>query len=399
MKKLWIVNHYAGTPRRGMVFRSYYLAKSLEEYGVDTTIFSSSFTHVLHSPPDVCEGFTETDEEGVKFIWVKNLKYGSSASLGRLLNMIFFSVKLLFHSVENKNRPDAIIVSSPSPFPVINGYLWSKKFKCKLVFEVRDIWPLTLKELSGIGSFNPVYILMRIIEKFAYRVSDEVVSVLPCAASHMTASGLKREKFNYIPNGVLTHKASFEEEYNLNLPQDYFIVGYTGTIGVANNISLLVKTAEILKDAKIKFVIVGEGGSKASLIRTCKERQLENVLFLPAVEKKYIPNILSQFDLCFISLKPKKIFKLGVSPNKLFDYFLAGKPIVYCIDSGNNPVSEAGVGIEVKSNRPDEVARAILELKSKTSKERRKMGEAGIEYVKEKHSYLEISRNYFDILF
>ena len=52
-------------------------------------------------------------------------------------------------------------------------------FKTKLVFEVRDIWPLTLTEEGGFSSLNPLIIILRAIELVGYRFSDLVVGTMP----------------------------------------------------------------------------------------------------------------------------------------------------------------------------------------------------------------------------
>ena len=82
------------------------------------------------------------------------------------------------------------------------AYLWSKKYKAKLIFEVRDIWPLSLIEIGGFKNSHPFIWLLQKTEDFAYKVSDYVVSVLPYAFEHMKNHGLNIERFRYIPNGI-----------------------------------------------------------------------------------------------------------------------------------------------------------------------------------------------------
>jgi len=43
-------------------------------------------------------------------------------------------------------KPDVIVASSLSPLTVVNGFLLRKRYRCRLVFEIRDIWPLTITE-------------------------------------------------------------------------------------------------------------------------------------------------------------------------------------------------------------------------------------------------------------
>ena len=116
--------------------------------------------------------------------------------------MFFFFIDFSFFKTKKIDNPDVIIVSSASPLPIWKAYLWSKRFNSKLIFEVRDIWPLSLMELGQIKKYNPLIILLQITENFAYKVSDYVVSVLPKAFEHMKHHGLEKQRFKYIPNGI-----------------------------------------------------------------------------------------------------------------------------------------------------------------------------------------------------
>jgi hypothetical protein len=49
-------------------------------------------------------------------------------------------------------------------------------------------------------------------------------------------------------------------------PKNKFIVGYTGTLGVANALDSLIEAAELLKNqADIIFILVGGGREKENL--------------------------------------------------------------------------------------------------------------------------------------
>ena len=147
-KNILIINQYAGSPNYGMGFRTYYLAKQFLNNEYDITVISSSYSHLFFKLPDVKKMFTEDIINGVKFWWVKTPSYVNSKSLGRAWNMFVFFIKLFFFPTKKISSPDIIIISSLSIFPIINAYILSKRFKAMLIFEVRDLWPKTLIELS-----------------------------------------------------------------------------------------------------------------------------------------------------------------------------------------------------------------------------------------------------------
>lgn len=114
--------------------------------------------------------------------------------------------------------------------------------------------------------------------------------------------------------------------------------------------------------------------------------------------KKEILALLDAVDIGYISLRPEPLFRFGVSPNKLFDYMKAKLPIVFAVQSGNNPVSEAGCGISANPSNPHEVASALLRIAQLSSGERSEMGENGRSYVLSNHAYRVLALRYLDFL-
>lgn len=393
-KKIWFINQAAGSPYHGMVFRTYYLAHEMVKLGHEVTIFSGSFSHNYFKLPETSGMFTEEMIDGIRYVWVKLPAYPQSKSVGRILAMFLFPFKLLLF--KSLAKPDAIIVSSPPPIPVLVGWLWSKMMGAKLFFEVRDIWPLSIQMLGGYGPKNPFIAFLRWVEKFAYTQSTFVASVLPKAFLHFETRGMKQGKFLYVPNGVIEEeKVSGKSETFKKLKalkdEGKFIVGYAGTIGIANNLDMYVKAAELTTNSKIQFVIVGEGAHKKRLEETTK-----NVLFLPAVSKKEIPAILETFDIGYIGLMKEELFKFGISPNKIFDYMFASLPVVMAVDAGNDLVKEANCGVSVPSCLPEDIAAAVMKIFSMSSDERKQLGESGHNFVNEHHRYDKVVQVYLD---
>lgn len=396
-KTIWIVNQYAGSKSYGMEYRHYYLGEEFSKYGDDVYIFSSSYSHLFRKLPKIKGNFTFEKIENINYCWAKIPKYDKSKSAGRALSMVAFMIKLFKFRTEKIPKPDVIIVSSPSPFPILNAYFWERKFMSKIIFEVRDLWPLTLIELGNISKYHPFVMLMQWFEDFAYEKSNFVVSVLPKTKEYMISHGMKENKFIYIPNGIdleeINKLEPLEEDILIKVPKDKFIVGYMGTIGIANALEYLIKAAEILKKfPDIHFIIVGEGGEKARLKETAKK--LNNITFIQSIKKTQVQSMLKFFDICYIGLKKEKLFRFGVSPNKLFDYLYAGKPILYSIEAGNDPVKEASCGISVEAENPEAISKGIIKLYNNPEDERKKTGENGKKYVTENHSYEILAEKY-----
>lgn len=388
-KNIWIINQYAGSSNHGMTFRSYFLAKEfIKRHRV--TIFSASFSHVMSNPPSVSKTYTEENINGVEYLWLKVPVYKQSKSLSRLISMFIFLYRLFFLNVNKRDTPDVIIVSSTSPLPIWKAYFWAKRFNAKLIFEVRDIWPLSIMELGGFKKTNPFVVLLQITENFAYKVSDYVVSVLPKAFEHMKHHGLDLPRFKYIPNGIEIKTMIKTDEVN----KDVFKIGYAGTLGIANALKYLIHAAHLIKESNIEIHLLGNGPEKEALMEMVKDKNISNVYFHDAVPKNKVGIFLSKMDALFIGWHFSKIYRFGISANKLFDYLASAKPIIHSVDAGNDPVLEAKAGISVKPENPKEIADAILKLYKMPESKRNELGQNGRVYVEKYHSYEQLAKQY-----
>jgi len=401
-KTIWIINQYAGSPLHGMEFRPYYLAKHLIQQGYSVTIISGSYSHLFTKPPQVNSNYSFEQIDGITYCWIKLPAYKKSTGIGRLMNMLVFAWKLRFLPLDKLATPDAIVVSSPSLFLVKQGKRLSKRFKAKFVFEVRDIWPLTLQELSGLSPSHPLMLWMQHFENFAYRNADKVISVLPGGREHMKIHGMSDNKFAYVPNGIDTDEASkaepLTEFIKQQIPKNKFIIGYAGKIGIANALNYLIDAAKILSDnTSIHFVIVGDGFEKTNLMEQAKD--LTNVTFINYIPKLEIAALLSQFDVCYLGWRRESLYRFGISANKTFDYMFAAKPIIHSVEAFNDAVAESGCGISVEPENSEVVAKAILELQRMSSAEREAMGQRGKSFVIQHHSYHNLAKAFADACF
>jgi len=402
-KNIWIINQYTGGPKYGMNYRSYYLAKEFIKKDAQVTLFAGSFSHLFTNLPKISGNFTTENIDDINFIWVKTPYYKSSKSIKRIWNMLVFMFKLFFFNTTKIEKPDVIIISSLSLFPILNAYFWSKKFNAKLIFEIRDLWPQTLIELGNVSSKHPLVLFLGFFEKFGYKKADAVVSLLQNAKEYMINRGLQKDKFYYIPNGINLEEVEGAvplcENVQKQLPKNKFLIGYVGTLGIANALEYLLESALALKDEKkIHFVLVGKGGEKEKLENFVNMHDLDNVTFIDPIPKIQVQSMLKYFDVCYIGLKKEPLFRYGVSPNKLFDYMYSAKPILYCIDSGkNNLVSEANCGLSIMPENVAALTEGISTLFHTSNEELQKYGENGKKYVLNNHTYTQLAGKFWSL--
>ncbi len=403
MKTIWIINEYAGSPYHGMEYRHYYLAKEFLKMGFSVYIITASYSHLFTNLPDVKKSFNIEKIDGINYVWVKVPKYKNSWDKKRVIKWVVFTFKTLFKlPVKNMTTPDIIILSPMAPFPIVSAYRWSRRFKAKLIFEVKDIWPLSLIEIGGYSKYHPFILVMGLFEKFAYKKSDKIISVLPLAYKHIKNMGLNNDKFTYIPNGIsldeLEQKKPLSDEIKSFIPENKFIIVYAGTFGIANALEYLLKAASLLKDYNdIHFILVGKGMEENNLKELAKNLELSNISFIPPVSKNQIQGILKLCNACYIGWKKEKIYKYGISANKIFDYMYSARPVLHSYSGEADLIKQANCGITVEAENPEAIADAILKLYNMPEEQRNALGKNGKEYVLKYHTYEKITDKFEEI--
>ncbi|CAG9718333.1 glycosyltransferase family 4 protein [Clostridium neonatale] len=401
-----LINHYAGSDYHGMEFRPYYMAREWKSMGHNVTILGADFSHLRKKNPVVQEDFQEEITDGITYVWVKTPEYKGNG-VGRIKNISTFMWKLRcnYKKIADKYKPDAVIASSTYPLDIYPAHRIAKRCNAKLCFEIHDLWPLSPMEIGGFSEKNPAIIVLQRAEDFAFKNSDVIVSILPDADKHIKERGFSTDKFVYVPNGIIVN----DEEKNPPMEktierlqelkeQGYFLVGYTGNHSPANVLDTLIDAGKNTTDEKVKYILIGNGNVKDELIEYAKSNNVTNVEFLDPILKDNMDNALQLLDVCFISLKKQNLFNYGVSPNKLFDYMMAARPVIYAVEASNDPVKDCGCGITVPAEDPKAVAEAVIKIKNLTDEEKREMGQKGKEYVLENHMYHPLAEKFLNAL-
>lgn len=370
-KRVWIFNHYAGTPSVTSGLRHYNFAKYLIKAGYPTTVFAASAIH--NSNKNLIKGneaYIINDGEDVPFIYIKTRNYqGNDKS--RILNMIDY-YKGLFKVTKNFDKPDVIIASSVHPLTLVAGIKIAKKMGVPCICEARDLWPESLVAYNIMKKSNPILKLLYAGEKWIYRKADKLIFTMEGGKKYIIDKGWDKavdlNKVNHINNCVDLEVFSYNrdnyilDDVDLN-DTNAFKVIYTGSIRRANKVGLLLDTASLLMNKgneKIKFLIYGDGDELDSLKQRVINDNISNVIFKGRVGKKYIPYITSMGQLNIIPGESLPLFKYGVSMNKLFDYFASGKPTLSTLVTGYSILEKYKSGIEIEECSTDKIADSIL---------------------------------------
>jgi glycosyltransferase involved in cell wall biosynthesis len=403
------IDHYAGSSKLGMQFRPYYLSKEWVSQGHYVTIVAASFSHLRTTQPKINKDLSKEVIEGISYLWLQTPSYQTSG-LKRVVNILIFVAKLFFfrNRIRKDVNPDVVIVSSTYPLDVYPGYLIAKKSSAKLVFELHDLWPLSPMIIGGYSKYHPFIRLMQNAENFACRHCSCFISLLGNAKQYLMEHGLSPAKFYHIPNGF-----SFEEMLSEGSPlplehmellekirkKSSLIIGYTGGHAPSNALkSFIMASSYFCKIKNIDFVLVGNGSQKKELIQISKKNNQRNIHFLPPIPKTAIPNILSHFDILYAGGVKSRLHSFGTSYNKITDYLLAEKPIIFAVDEPNSLVEKVGCGIQIPAEDEKEIVKSIRLLSEMSCEERTEMGEKGREYALKELNYTNLAKKFIEAI-
>ncbi len=385
-KTIWIFNQFAVSPNMPGPTRHYNIAKELIKHGYDVYIFASdySFQELTYKKLKATESYKIEIIDKVKFVWIRVPSYKKN-NYKRLINQIMFAIRA---NLINKKlcKPGIIIGSSPQLFTAISALITSKQRRVRFIGEIRDLWPESLLELHSSFKYNPYIFVLYILAIIIYKHSKDIIILADGNRQKIIEKGIPENKIHYIPNGIdtnrrvnLTNANKLKQKYNINK----FTICYTGSIGIANNLEMVVNAAKKIENNAIEVIIFGNGPVKNFLNKKIANLGLTNIRIEEMVSNSEIYDLLSVVDICFITLQDVPLFKYGVSPNKLFDYMYAKKPVICSVGGWCNCViKKAKCGIAINPDNADEFIKAINSLYEMKTFEREALGISGYNYVK-----------------
>jgi hypothetical protein len=399
------IDHYVGSLTLGMQFRPYYLSKEWIKQGHKVTIVAASYSHLRTTQPIIKNDLDEEIIDGITYLWFKTPKYHTSG-IKRVINILTFVFKLFKYSNKLllKTLPDVVIASSTYPLDIYPAFRIAKRCKAKLVFELHDLWPLSPMLIGGYSRYHPFIWLMQKAENFACRKSDCIVSILGNTKDYLIQHGLKSEKFFHVPNGfseseVNTEGTPIPEEHEELLErlktESRLIIGYAGGHAPSNALKSFVSASKYFENkSSISFVLVGKGNQKSELMQIAKINNQKNIYFLPPINKTSIPKLLMKFDLLYAGGTSSILHRYGTSYNKITDYMLAKKPIIFAVDEPNSMIEKVGCGIQIPAENETELVKTIKMFSEMAVEKRTEMGEKGREYALEELNYSSLAMKF-----
>lgn len=381
--------------------------------GHTVTIFAASMVHNSEINLITDQSlYREETVDGIPYVYIKTRFYNSNGT-DRIRNMFQFARRLP-EVCRHFDRPDVIVASSATPPACMAGIKLAKRYDCRGIAEISDLWPEGFVAYGLIDKGNLLLKLMYAYERRMYTKADAIIFTMEGGRDYIIGKGWDTDhggpvdlrKVYHINNGVdMEVFDSNREHYQIDDcdldDNSIFKAVYTGSVRLVNNIGVLVGVAECLKKRgsnNIKILIYGDGDERESLCALAKERHLDNIVFKGNVEKKYIPFILSKCDLNLMHYGSTQIVQYGVSLNKSFEYLASGKPILSNIKPNYDYIATNGCGISDNFQTAEEYANAIITF-SKMQREQYKNYCNNARKIAEQYDFAKLAGRLLSIIY
>jgi len=267
-------------------------------------------------------------------------------------------------------RVDVIVGTSPQFFTACAAYLVSAIKRRPWIFELRDLWPESIRAVGAMRRKLPLQML-EALELFLYRKATAIVSVTNAFKRNLVNRGIDPGKIFVVTNGVdgSRFKPVPKDQQLLarHRLKGMFVAGYIGTHGMAHGLDILLEAAVLLRHKEnggdIRLLLLGDGAERTRLMDRARNEQLDNMLFVESVRKEDVTRYWSILDAAVIHLRKSELFTT-VIPSKLFESMAMGIPVLHGVKGESARILlglDAGIAFEPENAR--ELADAILRLR------------------------------------
>jgi glycosyltransferase involved in cell wall biosynthesis len=342
---------------------------------------------------------TET-KDGITIVRLWTYITPNEGFFRRSLNYVIFMI-MTIGAAPFLAKCDVVLTTSPQFFNGLAGYFVGRLKRVLWVLEIRDLWP---ESILAVGAIRNRFVIraLEYLERFAYRKANKIVVVTDAFKRHICERGIPADKIEVIKNGVdltlFTMRPKDERvatEFGL---QGKFVVSYVGTHGMAHGLETILDAAAKLRaHDDIRFLMVGDGASRKSLVERRDRMGLGNVVMLGQQDRAKMPGIWAVSDACLVMLRRLPLFQT-VIPSKIFEIMAMGRPIILAVEGESREiVTQAEAGLCVPPEDPQALVDAVLTL-ARNPALAEALGRNGQAYVTRNHDRVALARYYCEVL-
>jgi glycosyltransferase involved in cell wall biosynthesis len=203
------------------------------------------------------------------------------------------------------------------------------KIGCRYFIDLRDIFSESISDLFSrknkmLGNVSKK--IFSFLEEKLLSGATGVNVVSEGFPEYFQEEGIDTSNWSFYPNGVDQEFTKINNKKDIVLKQFKTIL-YAGNIGSGQGLEVILPDVAKKLGKNYQFLVVGDGGMKASLEGEIKRKNIDNVEILSPVKREKLIDFYQNADILFLHLNNIPAFR-RVLPSKIFEYTASGKYIV-----------------------------------------------------------------------
>lgn len=289
----------------------------------------------------------------------QSIHYLPSITKNELIDAIFFNVYAFFLILKINRRLSIDVIQN------MNFGAWLSSILSRIFLGIPLLYNI---RAPNVEFYFPLWmpfnlLLIKMSEKIfcissAYRIFLNIQYGIPLSKIEAIPMGADASLFSPQLNGY-----DVRRKYDISFDDKVLI--YVGTLSKERRLEILLRAVKTVRNElpAVRFLIVGDGDGKASLLSISEELGLKNtVIFTGYIDSKLVPFYIAAADVA-ISAIPNTLYYSLSSPTKIFEYMAMGKPVIASNIFPHAQIINNGVnGLLVKWDEPEEYTQAIIGL-------------------------------------
>ncbi len=339
-------------------------AKSLLEAGYQVTVIALRNWLGMGSelPDEKVQMF-----DGVKLIYIDSKKSKSSFRILRFISNFFnIRLKVSYLFAKHAISEEADIYHSHDLDTLLEGFIAARVNCSKLIYDSHEFFTeIRIPGLNATLIYRPYW---KLIERLLISHVDGVITVCASIADEFS-------KRYGIPRPIIVHNCAelrpFQKQdlirERFNISPEKKIVLYLGSLFLGRGVEIIIDSAAYLgKDAALIIIgpVMGSGADKyneqlQARIDSIRSSTEATVIMAPPIPPDKVYSYLMSADLGIVFYEDTCFNNNGL-PNKLFDYMMAGLPIIAsCMSEIRRVIQETNSGIALKNTDAKKLGTAI----------------------------------------
>lgn len=302
--------------------------------------------------------------EKINTISVHRIKLKSRGWSKKKIVQILKYFEYIYRFIKYYKKSDFIHCNDLNSLPM--GVVIKKIFNknTKVIYDAHEY------EINAIPNQSKFSIKLKyILEKLLIKYTDSVITVSNAIANeYVKLYNIKKPYLvlNTPPLQEVKKHDFFRKTFNIAKEEKIFL--YQGGLTCGRGIEILL---ESFKENKNTIVFMGYG----NLERLVREyaNKYTNIFYHEAASPDILLNYTSSADFGILFYENNCLNHNFCSPNKMFEYIMADLPVIVSnLHEMKNLVETYKIGIVAKENSPEELSRAVEEIKNLDEQEFKK---------------------------